>query len=405
MHIQWWGDAFASGIVISSSCDGGQTWEKQRTEKEATKRPSGEGIQEWHGGIPGWTAPTTHVKLELTKGRKDLWGHGRWFAIHHVRVMGYVGAGQHGKEHTPLEWQEVGSHESADTVRDIDIGCMKSTVAGWPAATRVVRLELVNVGKGRGHPHTGRFEITQFNVHGGSFGAPSTARAVLMEEAAYRLDRDIVQERYYPGNVHALRTGLASESSSGKDRPLLLALEYVQSHVFKTASSPWAAEASALALVEKMAVAAEIDRSRASAWRIVVPASVVDFWALDVKFLRFHTDSEYGECLTEAMGWQPIDSGNAGNGWEPARALFGNAWWGGRSITMEDGQHKGEVAFYLGLRKASGTTKGEHVRSVSFECRDHLPQCDIPVEALIDGEWTWMGEFSGREPGLRQAAL
>jgi len=130
-----------------------------------------------------------------------------------------------------------------------------------------------------------------------------------------------------------------------------------------------------------------------------------DFFSLDVQYLRFHTDSEFNACLDEAMDWTPIDSANAGVGWTPERALFGRAWWGGRSVMMEDGQHKGEMAFFLGLRKGSDATSGADVRSVSFECRDHLPQCDIPVEALVDGEWIWIGEFSGREPGLRQAVL
>ena len=55
----------------------------------------------------------------------------RYFGIHHVRVMGYEGAGQHGREDAPLSWREVGSHESADTARDIDLGCMRSVVPGW----------------------------------------------------------------------------------------------------------------------------------------------------------------------------------------------------------------------------------------------------------------------------------
>ena len=137
----------------------------------------------------------------------------------------------------------------------------------------------------------------------------------------------VVQERYYPGDPYALRTGLdsssgqrfapfgvwcgvalqrsavneatrwivlrciaaaglASESGSGKDRPLLLALEHVQSHVTSSKdSNPWAAEAATLALAQRRARAAQIDRTRASAWRVVVPADTVDFWALDIRYV------------------------------------------------------------------------------------------------------------------------
>ena len=167
------------------------------------------------------------------------------------------------------------------------------------------------------------------------------------------------------------------------------------------------AEAKAAEIAVKRAKRDRVVSAGAMAWRIVVPAGAVDFFALDVRHLRFYTDPAFEAPLTREMGWEPLDSGAMeGEKWQAANALYdgGHVWWGGRREMMTTGSCEGEEAFYLGLCLQGGG-EGARVLAVSFECRDHKPQCDVAVEALVGDEWIWFGEFSGREEGEQRAAL
>jgi len=158
---------------------------------------------------------------------------------------------------------------------------------------------------------------------------------------------------------------------------------------------------------------------RATAWRVVVPRSKLDFWGLDVRHLRFYKDTNLEEPITMEDGWLPIDSGsasdNGGDDWIPANALFDfpgkKTWWGGRAAPCENGSpaerdgepHDGELsAWWLGLRRPDWVP-GVAVLGISFECRDHYPQCEIVCEGLVDDVWYKFGGVDGRNPGMLKA--
>jgi len=79
----------------------------------------------------------------------------------------------------------------------------------------------------------------------------------------------------------------------------------------------------------------------AQGWRIWAPEFHVESgWSWDVLELEFYEDADCnGDHIDTSLG-NPVDSGNAGNGWGPGNA-FGGGTWGGRKDEDD--------VFYVGL--------------------------------------------------------
>ena len=214
VHIQWWGKAVSSSFRILSSSDG-VNFMLQRTQADALSLPNflqGE-INGWHGGIAGWSQPTRYVRFELADGHPDGWNHNKLYGIRNICVKGYTGLRKPDANTAFVEVQT----DSNSTNNGI---C--SVIRGWRTPTRFVRLHFTDTGREG-------FGVRQLNVHGGAVSQPTTAIDVLKAEAAYQLNQETVCAKYYGGDPAALKTGLCSQSSSGKDRPLILAVEYIHS--------------------------------------------------------------------------------------------------------------------------------------------------------------------------------
>lgn len=84
VRIKWWGVSVASSFTILSSEDGANFVER-RTQANATETP--DGYNGW-SEVPGWDAPTRHVRLELRDGQLDPWGMNKLFGIREFVVRG-----------------------------------------------------------------------------------------------------------------------------------------------------------------------------------------------------------------------------------------------------------------------------------------------------------------------------